>query len=235
MNPQLKTFPDLDNWNELKDWVLKIEREVIALTPNDLVGGKPLTRVSYTPETNDTVLGTYASEQWRKFALSVFVADWVCYTKPEDKADFPRTLSVVATFPQGFDVYFAETKDGRHLPVGYTGWYPIMKDVYNMMENTPEKLTHRGMMMPLRELSELEDNFIYLFNYSIAEQFIDTKLSMQMMKNYSKTLSETNHIAKSCVTVSPHGIRVAKKFGMHHTGDMTHMGDTEGVFCGLRL
>lgn len=166
-----------------------------------------------------------------RFTLACLAADWASYTKPEDKADFPRLAKLIKAFPSGFRVYFSKLASGEHLPVGYTGWYPIAQDVFDTLEQNPSNITHRGFM---QAVPMAETNYIYLFNYSLAPHLIGTKQSADLVKDFAASLSDVSKSGMAAVTVSPHGARIAEKFGMRLSGQMSHDGDIENVYT-LRL
>jgi hypothetical protein len=160
--------------------------------------------------------------------ISMLAADWACYPKPQDQAETPRFLSVTAAFPEGFKLYCLPS-NGRLLPVGYTGWYPIEKSVFEILHNTPEHLTHRGAMKP-QPLSR-DENYIYLFNYSVIQSLRRTPVSARLVKLYAAEILGIPRLKGiAAVTVSEDGQRVARKFGMELRGDMTHDGDIEPVY-----
>lgn len=162
------------------------------------------------------------------FVKNMLTADWACYTAPEDQVDEARLRRVIDTFPQGFRLYM---KDGE--PIGYTGWYPIARDVFDRLHDAPQNLTHRGQIMPLPSLSQGGD-YLYLFNYSIVPALHKTPESKTMIRDFARCVLAVPHRGLAAVTVSPDGVRVAEKFGMSYRGDMTHDGVPEGVYA-LRL
>lgn len=179
-----------------------------------------------TTKLTPTDLGS-TSENWNKFTLSAFAADLASYPKIEDQADYPRLTSVIESFPQGFSVYFSEVSGDVFLPVGYTGWYPVSEQVFDLLDKSPEKITNRGDMRPV-EMTQ--DSYIYLFNYSIAAPLRQTEHSRSLINDFVKTITDLNVRGLAAVTVSPDGIRIAEKFGMTCSGQMTHMNDIENVY-----
>lgn len=167
------------------------------------------------------------SQAWAEFVQAALLADHACYQQSADRVDPARLSSVISAFPQGFRVYLAEGS-----PVGYTGWYPVEKDVFNVLHDTPEKITHRGFMKPVPLAPE--GNWIYLFNYSIIPSLASTAQSRALIKNYAAELKNIDIKGLAAVTVTADGIRIAKKFGLCHRGTMTHDGETEQVYA-LRL
>lgn len=161
---------------------------------------------------------------WLAFVKAAFQADHACYSMPADQVDFERLSGVMAAFPQGFRVYLA-----GDIPVGYTGWYPVAEDVFKILHDAPEKITHRGFMKPVPLAPE--GNWIYLFNYSVIPALRGTEQSRALVKSYAteiKCLPQVKGMA--AVTVSEDGARIAHKFGMTERGIMTHDGAAERVY-----
>jgi hypothetical protein len=221
-------IPDLQDWSSVSQFV---DERLDHILRTDFTQ-KPLQAVTYTaPAHADPVLGVYGDEAWRRFALGIFIADWASYTAPADRGDFARMLSVIAAFPQGFRLYLGEDEQGQRAPVGYTGWYPVSADIFNLLHHTPERVTHRGFMVPLKEQPKPDqDNYLYLFNYSVTPALSGTPQSSALVKDFAASLQDVSYTGLSAVTVSPHGARIAEKFGMSYRGDMTHDGEAEGVY-----
>ncbi|MBI4031233.1 MAG: hypothetical protein HY370_06105 [Proteobacteria bacterium] len=163
-----------------------------------------------------------------EFITDVLAADWACYAAPEDKVDEPRLRAVINAFPDGFRLYLKGNK-----PVGYTGWYPIARAIFDRLHDAPQTLTHRGQIMPLPGLSRGGD-YLYLFNYSIIPALHKTPESKAMIQDFARVVRVAPHRGLAAVTVSPDGARVAEKFGMTRRGEMTHDGAPEDVYA-LRL
>ena len=222
----LKDIPDLKEWDSIGPWV---EKTLADISSARFDPEAPLLTVM-PPKIEDSILGPYGSEAWRKFALAAFVADWACYTQKADRVDFERTLSVASVFPQGLRVHMARSSSGAIVPVGYTGWIPIAKNVFDLLADTPDQVKHRGMIVPLRELSP-EGNYLYLFNYSIIEQLRKTQASKMMMHEYAKSIKSQSVLGLCAITVSGDGSRVAELFGMKKTGEVTHLGEAENAYA----
>ena len=174
------------------------------------------------------IIDSAAAPERETFVKGILAADWACYTTAEDRVDLDRLRAVITAFPQGFHLYL---KQGE--PIGYTGWYPVARDVFDRLHDTPQTLTHRGQIMPLPALTPGGD-YLYLFNYSIVSRLHKTAESKAMIQGFARAVLGTPHRGLAAVTVSPDGVRVAEKFGMTHRGDMTHDGAAEGVYA-LRL
>jgi len=162
------------------------------------------------------------------FVRDILAADEACYTAPADRADFERLQAAITAFPAGFRLYLSGGK-----PVGYTGWYPVARDIFDRLHDAPDTLIHRGQIMPLPALSSGGD-YLYLFNYSMIARLHKTAESRAMMQEFARTVRSTSHRGLVAVTVSPDGVRVAEKFGMTYRGDMNHDGVAESVYT-LRL
>ncbi len=158
--------------------------------------------------------------------MPVLTADWACYTKSADRADFNRLASILAAYPRGFHVYTLPLEDGTLAPVGYTGQYPISESAFHMLHDRPHEITSRGFMLP-----EAGSPYIYLFNYSIIPSLRGTAFSRQLVKNYAAEIARLDAKGLAAVTVSEDGARVAQKFGLSYRGDMTHDGVKEGVYA----
>ena len=160
------------------------------------------------------------------FARQVLAADWACYSEAADRAEFPRMRAVIACFPQGFRLYCND----EGLPVGYTGWYPVSREVFDRLHDTPQTLRHRGEIAPLPALAPT-GSYIYAFNYSIVERFRKTPQSARMIQTMASEIAGVPCKGLSAVTVSDDGVRVATRFGMNYRGEMTHDGVPESVYA----
>lgn len=164
-------------------------------------------------------------------ASDILAADHACYTKPADRADFPRLQKVMTAFPEGFRLWTCQTPEGKTTPVGYTGWYPIARDTFNRLHERPETIKHRGEIMPFRD-----SRLLYIFNFSIIEPLRGgTPQSRLMMQTLAQDIAGQNPDGLAAVTVSEDGVRAVRRFGMEYRGDMTHEGDSEGVYTWLGI
>ena len=166
-------------------------------------------------------LGLYVQETWRKFALAAFLADLICYPLPADQVDFPRLLYVMHAFPAGFKVGWVQTLDGQWWPAGYVAWYPMLKTVFDCLEQSPEKQKNRMIVPDVDNQGIGKGSFRYLFNYSVAESFKKTALSRDLIKNYAATVQAGSPAGLSTICVSEEGISVARKFGMTLCGRLS--------------
>ncbi len=157
-------------------------------------------------------------------------ADWACYTTEADRAEYDRMKRVITAFPQGFRVYLQTDAAGRDVPVGYTGWYPLPRAVFDRLHDAPQTLTHRGDAAPLTSLSP-DGDYLYLFNYSIIPALQKTESSRAMLQTFARAVCATPHRGMAAVTVSPDGARVAERFGLRLRGVMTHDGEPENVYA----
>ncbi len=210
----LKSIPAVAEWDSIAPWLKGAINYVEKRFPD-----------SDLQAVNGAELKTPAEMQ--QFKIAALAADWLSYTAPADQAEFPRLSSVIEKFPSGFRVYFAKIAGGDFYPVGYTGWYPVSDEVFATLHKKPSDIKHRGFMKPVPESAR---NNIYLFNYSVAPYLIGTEQSGALIKDFAQTIAETPKKSLSAVTVSEHGASVAKKFGMTHSGQMTHDGDVENVY-----
>jgi len=222
---------DFKNFDDVTPWLGERLALVRRAPPAELLHS-PLISVT-APVSFESPLGPYSSPQWRKFALAAFVSDRACYAKPADQADFPRLLSVLAAFPAGFRVWMCRI-GLAFVPVGYVGWYPISRTIFDLLETTPQTIAHRGVMVPLRTVDAVE-NYIYLFNYSIIPQLRRTAHSKTLLATMAGDLSVLPVAGAAAVTVSPEGARVAERFGMIRTGELFFENEPEQVYAGRAI
>jgi hypothetical protein len=218
-------FKDFDDVTPWLDQRLALLRRAM---PAELLHSRLISVTA--PVSAPSPLGPYSSPQWRKFSLAAFVSDWACYEQPADRADFPRLLSVIAAFPAGFRVWMCRLGPA-FVPVGYAGWYPISRTVFDLLETKPQTITHRGVMVPLRTVDAAQ-NYIYLFNYSIIPQLRRTAHSKTLLATLAQDLSSVPVAGAAAVTVSPDGARVAERFGLTRTGAMLFENEPEDVYAG---
>lgn len=223
----LQDIPDFAHLELVEAWVYDRLKTLTSISFDH----SPNSFVSITaPQSPSGILGCYGNADWRRFALGVFLADWACYQNSADRVDFPRLLSVLSTFPQGFKLWLSLLSDGTWTPVGYTGWYPISSFVFEIMKVSPESINHRGYMSPLRELST-DGNFIYIFNYSVIQPLKCTRHSATLIKSLAHDIAQINHLeGVAAVAVSNDGRRIAERFNMRYRGDMEFGGEAEGVY-----
>ena len=161
------------------------------------------------------------------FYRAVLDADWACYPEPDDQVDGKRLDYTLSLFADGFRLWQCPDQDGVPRIVGYTGWYPIAPGIFSVLENTPEQLSHRGEIMPCKNLSP---HYLYLFNYSLIDTLHHTSTSRQMLTMLADDIRRVNPVGLAAITVSPAGQRVARRFGMHPVGPLGQDSDT--VFTG---
>jgi hypothetical protein len=178
----------------------------------------------------DHPLGALAKASWREFVMGVFLADWACFSRPADRVDFTRLLTAIAIFPQGFRLWVCRLSDGRSIPAGYSGWYPIAKTTFDRLCYEPESISHRGEMVGLNNGSP-KGQYIYLFNISIIRQLHRSAQSRALLTRLRNDLNAAKALGIATVAVSEAGERVARRFGLEYTGDMVFCGEREKVFA----
>jgi hypothetical protein len=159
-------------------------------------------------------------DEQTRFAGAILLADWLCYTKPEDRADAARLMATVKAFPPGLKLYATP-----ETPVGYAAWYPVDKTVFDRLAQQPQKLTHRGQIAPVAA-----SDYLYVFNYSVVPDLRGSQVAARLIKTLAADIAAQKPKGLSAVTVSDDGARVAKRFGMVHRGQMTHDGVPEDVY-----
>ncbi len=165
----------------------------------------------------------------RKFVIATLLADWACYARDEHRDALPHLRHVIATYPWGFRLWMHRTDDGRHLPVGYSGWHPIDAGTFRLLRDSPERLTDRRAIKPLAAPAKAQ-NHVYIFNCSIIETLRKTEASRELMRALAADIRGLPPSGLAAVAVSPDGRRVLARFGLRHAGDMTHEGETEASF-----
>jgi hypothetical protein len=222
--------PDLTDEAAAADWTRQQASivksiDVAALTADAVVS---LTAAEACAENQSETLPASCI---RRFALAALVADWACYTDPAAKESYPHLLRVVSTFPAGFRVWLHQYSEDTYIPVGYSGWHPIPEAVYSKLHDTPEQITNRDQIMPIKGL-EHDCNYAYIFNISIIQQLQKTTISKSLIKTLVDDLQKQPLAGLAVITVSPDGQRIARRFGLHQTGSITHHGQKEEAFAG---
>ncbi len=179
-------------------------------------------------ESSDSPFGFYSSENWQRWVFTVFLADLVSYPVLSDQVNFERLLFVMHRFPQGFRVWFVRGTDGNYWPAGYSGWYPISDSSFESLEKCPQYFLDR-LVVPIEDSYE-KDSYLYLFNYSVHSSLKRTALTKQLLLKYSQEIVSRPHKGLCAITVSEEGSRVANRFGMVCTGDISHDSIVEKIY-----
>lgn len=170
----------------------------------------------------------------KRFINMVLLSDWACYAPPQysiaDRCLFERMNRVVRSYDKGFRLIVCQLDDGKIVPVGYTGWYPISEEVFTILESEPQNLDDRGRIQ-YHPIKETNDVYCYLFNYSVVQTLRHTWVSKFLLESLKSDVTPYAKRGISCVAVSEDGKRIAHRYGMPCTGLMTHMGESEDVFA----
>jgi hypothetical protein len=220
-------LPDLSDWKEVERW---IAGRLAALEKSSFADDvrATFTGMEFAPS-SPAMLGGFSSSRWRKLMLAAFAADWACYAGQADRVDFARLAHAIATFPAGFRVWFCRMEDGRHTPVGYSGWFPISAGVFSLLLERPETVSHRGLMTPLPRLDE--PAYLYLFNASIVPQLRGASpQSALLMRRFADDIGGVRKKGLLSLTVSEDGRRFSRRFGMTQKGSIIVDGETEDIF-----
>lgn len=161
-----------------------------------------------------------------EFADDILLADHMCYPDPDDQVDAPRLRYICTLFPQGFRLWYQQSGTDLSI-IGYTGWYPVAAPVFDMLAQSPGLLTHRGEIMPCRGD---QGRYIYIFNYSIMPEWYHSIASQRMLQALSADLALYNPSGLAAITVSDHGARVARRFGMYPVGSFGNNSDADIVY-----
>lgn len=214
--PFLNSVPDFSAWDEAARWVAATieEAKTVDVSTYASLEWQDIQEAPSSP------FGLTQSKKWRKFVLAVFAADLLSYPKPEDQVSFSRLQFVMDAFPQGFRLWWAKSSNDRWLPVGYSGWYPMLETTFELFATSPDKLKSR-MVVP-----QEGSPFLYLFNFSVAEHAKKTLLSKELMQRLAGDIASQNAKGLACITVSSDGVKAATRFGMRLAGHFQN----EGVY-----
>jgi hypothetical protein len=221
---------DFFDWTLAESWIEEGKKQ-IKLFNTEKVDEKDICFFDWSENESGGgfPFGYYPSECWRKFVLAVFFADLISYENPVDQVNFERLLFVMHAFPQGFRVWGIKLTDGKYWPVGYTAWYPMSEMMFEIFQKSPEKLKDRTVVPDAKRVKEKK--YLYLFNYSVVPALKNTALTKQMLQRFDQDIKSQSPSGLACVTVSADGMRVAKRFGMSHTGDFDIDGSIENVYA----
>jgi len=223
----LDNVPDFCNWTEARRYLLEgQERLRREFQPEEIasLGWSDITAKHEAP------FGYYSCAIWRKFVLATFLADLVSYEMPVDQVNFARMLFVMHAFPTGFRTWWVKLPTGKWWPVGYSGWYPMLENHFELFEKYPQKLLDR-MVVP-KSFDPPKRPYLYLFNYSVQPSLKKSCLSRALMKQYVEEVHLVRPQGLACITVSEEGASVAKRFGMSCSGYLELEGVKEGVYTG---
>jgi hypothetical protein len=160
---------------------------------------------------------------------AVWAADWSAYDTDDDRVDYVRLAFVINLFPSGFTLYAVEDEDdGKLLPVGYTGWYPITAANFSFLVGQAPDVVHRGQVVPIQ--TPTTRTFQYVFNYSMVAPLRRTEATRTMLRGLADALDTSPHAGRCAITVSVDGNRVAERLGMHQLAEMVVGSSREYVF-----
>ncbi len=193
MDPRLELIPE----RPTDAWLLARARELSSL---DVLEGPPSSLILTVAP---------ASEQLRHFT-AVLLADWACYVAPADKVTPERLRQAMDTFPQGFRSWWIRSPDRDWLPVGYSGWYPVSKETFSLLE---QGALSAGRSVPAISLAE-EGALLYLFNYSVLPPLRGSEVARRLVRGLADEVNALQPRGVAALTVSSDGARVAQRFGM---------------------
>ena len=224
-----ETIPDFINWNVALNWIKEKQKFVSKIIPKQILEEEVFS-LEWHPSWHreGTSFGLYPIEKWRKLVLAIYFADIVSYPHITDQVAFERLLFVMHAFPQGFRTWWAKLSEEVWLPVGYSGWYPMLQTAFELFKTNPEKIKDRTVVPHVS--SQNQNPYLYFFNFSVAPPFKKTFLSKALMKNFVQDICSQTAAGLACITVSEDGERVARCFGMSKSGDFILSGQSEGVY-----
>jgi len=226
----LDTFPDPDSfsYDELVAWIdagiTRLRRT--SFSPDVLKSCQPYV----FSEDSAHVCGAEASPAWRRFFLATLFADWACYEALVDRADYARLKYIMTSAARYFRVWMCTLPDGQILPVGYTGWYPIARFVYDGLQRDPSQIDDRGIFMPLRYVAPEDIRYAYAFNISIIKELKNTSCSRQMIRSYQKDARSLGKAGIAAITVGADGAKLSSMTDFKKSGTVTVQGESETLF-----
>lgn len=225
----LNCIPDFLEWDETKRWISKSQKIVRKCTEKEILEGEIYSlEWLQIAEKREMPFGLYQSKVWRKFVLSTFFADLVSYSQPEQQVDFARLLYVMHAFPKGFRTWWMNLRKGLCLPVGYTGFYPMLDSTFEIFKKKPDQLKDR-MVVPNTDLHSGR-SYVYLFNFSVAPEFKFEYFTKLFMKRFVDDIQTQNAKGLACIAVAEDGARIARRFDMAYSGEFFVNGFSEKVF-----
>jgi hypothetical protein len=226
---RLAALPDFAEIAEASGWIEASLAAIGRASAEALLAAPLIPVVPPYADAAASPLGPSASAPGRRFALATLLADWACYPRPRDRVDVARLLSVLWRFPRGFRVWLGKIGEDW-LPVGYTGWYPIAPALFHRLCTDPASIADRGAVVPLSAIDPA-GACIYLFNYSIVPPLRHTAHSATLLKALARDIAGVPLAGAAAITVSADGARVAERFGLSHTGDISIDGEAEHVYA----
>ena len=218
-------FPDLDA-ADLPAWLDATIAAARATTAADVLDWTSLTGADVLGPPSP--VGAYASAAWRRFAVGLFAADLACYPTPVDQVDFENLAFAASRFPAGFRLYLARTAAHPALPVAYAAWHPMSEGSFRLLRDHAHVLVDRSLI-PLTAAVPGEAD-VYLLNYSVVPGLYGSALSKTLIKQLAAEVHAAAPRSLTAITVSEHGSRVARRFGMTRRAPLTVEGVTEDVY-----
>jgi len=174
--------------------------------------------------------GAEGSEKWRRFFLGCLLADWVCYDRQVDRADFPRMKYIMSSASRYFRLWLCRAPDGKMTPVGYTGWFPISKFVYEGMLEYHIGANDRGVFLPQRFIAPEDIRYVYVFNISVITPLRNTVCSRRMIKALQRDGLKYSKAGAMAITVDAAGKKFSRLASFEHIGDIKVQGEAEALF-----
>ncbi len=95
-----------------------------------------------------------------------------------------------------------------------------------MLTQRPGKLA-----LPVAPFKPGGENYLYLFNYSVAPWLIGSGFAKPMLQAYAADLAATQPAGMVAITVSDHGARVATRLELYLAGRVTMKGKVNTVYA----
>lgn len=222
VDPHALPFKELSLW---------IDERISALQHTTFTPEIQASFVRIVPDVQETApFGIEADENWRRFFLGTLLADWACYERVVDRADYSRLKYILTSAYKYTHLWACKLPDGKMTPVGYTAWYPVAKFVYEGLLNNNLDVDDRGVFMPLRYIRDEDIRYGYAFNISIVEGLRNTPCSRKMIAAYRAEAAKHRKAGVMAVTVDVGGRRLAQISRMGKAAELTVGGETETLY-----
>jgi hypothetical protein len=129
-----------------------------------------------------------------------------------------------------FRLWCCRLPDGQMTPVGYSGWYPIAKYLYDALLDNSDQINDRGAFLPLRFVDDKDIEYAYAFNISIAKPLRNSSCSHRMIRAYQHDAARMRKVNAIAVTVDESGQRISRMADFQQLGAIEVLGHAEGLF-----
>jgi hypothetical protein len=221
-DPQGESFDDILNWVQSR--IAAIRQTAFTLDILETFAPVELTEDFVHP------CGPEASAEWRRFFLATLLADWACYDKPVDRADFSRLKYIMTSAYRTTRLWGCRLADGKFTPLGYTAWYPIPKFIFDGVLNNRNEINDRGMILPARFIKPQDVRYGYVFNISVARELFNSPCTKELGFAFRDELENLPLINFLAIGVNPATEKLFKIGKFVSTGSITMQEESETLY-----